>query len=313
MAPTRPPHDASAANAAGGRPPRGPRGAGARYPQQTVSPTDRWESRLAAVAEALDRPLSDVGREALQAEIEAVYREADALSVASARVRDRAAELARRWHLVTGTPAAATPVRVDHLGASTYVEKGWSRLAQGDASGAEEAFRLALALAPGSPDTEVLLAWALGQRGRGAEAHRLLAGVLAQAPHHPLALATLGYVAMREGDLERAEALLRRATDSGADRKAALYAWFHLGVIARRRGALADAEVAFREALKLGPNLLQAWYELGRARWEAQHRPEAVSAWRAGVGAGKFNPWGRRCGSLLEQVEAGGAPVFEDA
>ncbi|MBU6365321.1 MAG: tetratricopeptide repeat protein [Gemmatimonadetes bacterium] len=277
----------------------------------------RWEARLAAVAEALERPLerplAGPGRAALQAELDAVHREADAMSAAAARLRDRAAELARRWQATASAASAGAPVRVDHLGASTFLEKGWSRLALGDAPAAEEAFRHALTLAPGSAEGEVLLAWALGHGGRTTEARQVLAGVLSRVPQHALALATLGYVALRDGDLDGAEALLRRAVAAGGDRKASLYAWFHLGVVARRRGALDAAEAAFGEALRQGPNLLQAWYERGRARWEAGQGRDAVAAWRAGAAAGKFNPWGRQCSELVDRVEAGEAPVFVDA
>lgn len=265
-----------------------------------------WAARLDLVAEALEHPLDEPRRAALKAEIAAVHREADALCQEAARLRERAAALAQRWQ------ATAGPVRVDHLGASTFLEKGWSRLALGDAEGAEEALRQALALAPGSVDAEVLLAWALGVRDRGTEARGLLADVLARVPGHPLALATLGLVALREGDLAGAEALLRDALAAGADRKAALYAWFHLGVVARRRGVLADAETAFGQALALGPNLLQAWYELGRARWEAGQALEAVGAWRTGAAANKFSPWGQRCGEVLARVEAGAPPHFQE-
>ncbi|MBU6367944.1 MAG: tetratricopeptide repeat protein [Gemmatimonadetes bacterium] len=273
----------------------------------------RWAARLAAVAEALERPVAGPGWAALQAELESVYREADAMSTAAARWRDRAAELAKRWQATAPAAAASAPVRVDHLGASTFLEKGWSRLALGDAPGAEEAFRHALALAPGSAEGEVLLAWALAHGGGLVDARQVLAGVLARLPQHALALATLGYVALREGDLDGAEELLRRAVAVGGDRKATLYAWFHLGVVARRRGALDDAEAAFSEALRQGPNLLQAWYERGRARWEAGLGGDAVAAWRTGAAAGKFNPWGRQCGELVHRVEAGEAPRFVDA
>jgi predicted TPR repeat methyltransferase len=110
--------------------------------------------------------------------------------------------------------------------------------------------------------------------------------------------------------LDVAEARLRAALAAGGDRKAAMYAWLHLGVVARRRGHRSEAEAAFQQALALGPNLLQGWYELGRARWEAGHALEAVGAWRSGAQASKFSPWGHRCSELLAVVEAGGTPEF---
>jgi tetratricopeptide (TPR) repeat protein len=69
-----------------------------------------------------------------------------------------------------------------------------------------------------------------------------------------------------------------------------------------------DAQGFFRQAIAMGPNMIEAYYELGRALWFAGDRDAARQAWRDGFGANKFNPWGKRCAELLETVEAGGAP-----
>jgi tetratricopeptide (TPR) repeat protein len=277
-----------------------------------VTGSPGWDARLALLADALEGPHSAARRAELRQAITALYREADAAAAAAVRAREQAAALAVRWQALPPAAAAsaAAPVRMDHLGASTFLEKGWSRLAQGDAAGAEEALRQALALAPGQADGEVLLGWALTLQERLGEARVLLDGVVARHPGHALALATQGLVALRGGALDEADACLRAAVAAGGDRKAAMYAWLHLGVVARRRGQLPEAESAFRQAVALGPNLLQGWYELGRARWEAGHALEAVGAWRSGAQASKFSPWGHRCSELLAVVEAGGTPVF---
>ena len=271
-----------------------------------------WDARLTLLADALEAPHSAARRAELRQAITALYREADAAAAAAVRARGQAAALAVRWQALPPTDAAsaAPPVRMDHLGASTFLEKGWSRLAQGDAAGAEEALRQALTLAPGQADGEVLLGWALALQERLGEARVLLQGVVARHPGHALALATQGLVALRGGALDEADACLRAAVAAGGDRKAAMYAWLHLGMLARRRGRFPEAESAFQQALTLGPNLLQGWYELGRARWEAGHALEAVGAWRSGAQASKFSPWGLRCSELLAVVEAGGTPLF---
>ena len=58
-------------------------------------------------------------------------------------------DLVRRWkeaHATTAPEfAAARPVvHADHIGASTFIEKGWSRLSLGDHEGAAQALRQAL-------------------------------------------------------------------------------------------------------------------------------------------------------------------------
>ena len=67
-----------------------------------------------------------------------------------------------------------------------------------------------------------------------------------------------------------------------------------------------DAETFFRKAIALGPNLIEAWYELGRALWLAGRQEDARQVWTDGHKANKFNPWGKRCRELLDVVAAGG-------
>jgi hypothetical protein len=69
-----------------------------------------------------------------------------------------------------------------------------------------------------------------------------------------------------------------------------------------------DAQTFFQKTLALGPNLIEAHYELGRARWFGGDRDGAQEAWRGGYAANKFNPWGKRCAEMLEIVAAGGEP-----
>jgi tetratricopeptide (TPR) repeat protein len=69
-----------------------------------------------------------------------------------------------------------------------------------------------------------------------------------------------------------------------------------------------DAENFFQKTLALGPNLIEAYFEMGRAYWFNDQRDEALDAWTRGFAANKFNPWGKRCGELLKTVEAGGEP-----
>jgi hypothetical protein len=69
-----------------------------------------------------------------------------------------------------------------------------------------------------------------------------------------------------------------------------------------------DAETFFRKALSLGPNLVEAYYHLGRARWFGGSPEKAKAAWREGMHANKFNPWGTRCAEILRLVDGGGSP-----
>ena len=69
-----------------------------------------------------------------------------------------------------------------------------------------------------------------------------------------------------------------------------------------------DAQSFFKKTLVLGPNLIEAYYELGRAHWFNEEKDEAKAMWQQGFTTNKFNPWGKKCAELLKVVEAGGEP-----
>lgn len=203
-------------------------------------------------------------------------------------------------------PGTTPPMRADHLGASTFIEKGWSLIALGDHAGAVAALTRALTLAPGDRHAEALLGWALMLHGRYDEALTVLSRVLAVEPENALARVNLGYVCLRKGIVGEAIEHLSRVLRDGSDRKAMLYANYYLGLVYLERGMFADAQAFFRQALTLGPNLHEASYDLGRAQWHAGDRDAARATWAAAAANGRLSAWGRRCGELLAAVDAGG-------
>lgn len=296
----------------------------------------RFAARHADIQAALASNPSATEREQLKRDIIALFKEVDAEVTLLTALKESVKQLASQWKSVdTGQPMAApstltanaasasapkaTPaarpaisMRVDHLGASTFVEKGWTKLSVGDASGAEVALRRALELAPGDNEAESLLGWALMLQQQYDTALLTFHNVLLRDPEHALARTNVGYICLRKQIYGEAIEHLSHAIRLDTDRKATLYAHLYLGMVYREREMFDDAEAFFRRALELGPNLLQAWYELGRARWFAKRPDDAKSAWREGAAANKFNPWGKRCAEMLAFVEAGGAPPRGD-
>jgi tetratricopeptide (TPR) repeat protein len=199
-------------------------------------------------------------------------------------------------------------VRVDHLGASTFVAKGWSAISMGEFARAEETLARALELSPDDPEGGALLGWALMGQGRLDEARDVCERVLARSPEYTLARVNLGYICLRRGEHVAAVEHLASVAREDPDRKAMLYATFYLGLVSLQRGVYDDAVGFFQRALELGPNLLEARYEMGRAQWLAGRHDAAREAWRAGATSGKFNAWGARCADVLERVEQGGEP-----
>jgi tetratricopeptide (TPR) repeat protein len=196
-------------------------------------------------------------------------------------------------------------MRADHLGASTYRDKGWSLIAAGDLAGAIAALRQALRLAPEEVEAEVMLGWALMLDERLDDALVVFGRVLSREPDHQMARVNLGYICLRRQIFGEAIEHLTRVLRGGADRKATLYANYYLGLVYLERGMFRDALPFLRQALALGPNLHEASYDLGRALWFAGEHEEARAAWRAAGSTGQSAPWALRCMELLQQVEAG--------
>jgi tetratricopeptide (TPR) repeat protein len=203
---------------------------------------------------------------------------------------------------------AVPAVRVDHIGASTFIEKGWSLISLGDYPGAFQALKKALSLSPGDVQAESLLGWAQMLNEDYDDALATFQQVLMKEPANSLARINVGYICLKKGIFGEAIEHLSKAIRLDNDKKATLYAHFYLGLVYQEREMFEDAQTFFEKTLRLGPNLIEAYYELGRARWFAGDRKGASATWSDGYKANKFNPWGKRCKETLELVAQGREP-----
>ncbi len=287
-------------------------------------------ARHAAIAARLDTMASQAEREAVKADIVALYKGIEQQIAELGVLKDEVKKLIERWKTAPGASAngtsapppagAAAPsnapqfvgekpkVHADHLGASTFIEKGWSRISLGDYTGAETALQKALSLSPNDPQSESLLGWAQMYQEKYDDALLNFQKVLMRQPANALARINVGYICLKKGIFGEAIEHLSKAIRLDNDRKASLYAHFYLGLVYLEREMYDDAQTFFRKTIALGPNLTEAYYELGRAHWFNGERNEAIQAWRDGFAANKFSPWGKRCAETLSTVEAGGAP-----
>ena len=264
----------------------------------------------------LDASPDEAARLVIKEQIIALFR---AVEVAESRVASLKASvksLAESWRQADGRPPAgphrsSASQRVDHLGASTYVEKGWSRLAIGDAVAAEEALQKALLLAPGSSEAESLLGWAQMMQEQYDVALLTFHNVLLREPQNALARTNVGYICLRKKIYGEAIEHLSRAIRLDNDPKATLYAHLYLGLVYLEREMYDDARLFFDKVLALGPNMLQAYYEAGRAYWFSGDAAAARATGRTGAAANKFNPWGKRCADVLAAVDRGEEPPRE--
>jgi tetratricopeptide (TPR) repeat protein len=295
------------------------------------SALDAFRARHDALGIRLAAPSAAGELDALKSEIGALFKAVDQQIAQLTGLREDVLKLVESWKQLKAAqraqpgPAAqpaqpAQPslapqfiaekplVHADHIGASTFIEKGWSKISAGDYGGAEAVLRQALQLSPDDLKAESLLGWAEMLQDRFDEALLCFQKVLAREPQNSLARVNVGYICLKKGVFGEAIEHLSRAIRLDNDKKATLYAHFYLGLVYLERDMFEDAQTFFENTLKLGPNLIEAYYELGRAYWSNNRREDALATWHAGFAANKFNPSGKRCADALKAVEEGGQP-----
>jgi len=272
--------------------------------------------QCAALNERLAGPEAAYELDALKAQIGALYRAAEQELAALTAVRDEIKQLIDQWKSIKSTQPSFAPefsgerpmVHADHIGASTFIEKGWSRISLGDYDGAEQALTKALDLSPDDPQAESLLGWALMLQEKYDDALMTFQKVLVREPQNSLARVNVGYICLKKHIFGEAIEHLSRAIRLDNDKKATLYAHFYLGLVYLERDMFEDAQTFFQKTIALGPNLIEAYFELGRAYWFNGQRDEAIETWTTGHATNKFSPWGKRCVEVLATVADGGEP-----
>ena len=283
-----------------------------------------FRARFRAIESRVDAARSGPEREAVKRDIIALFKGVEASVGELTRLREEIRGLVDRYKQAATSepqapssapaPAAQAPhftgsrpaVHQDHIGASTFIEKGWSLISLGDYPGAIQALTRALALSPADVQGQSLLGWAQMLSEQYDDALATFSKVLMAEPANALARINVGFICLRKGIFGEAIEHLSKAIRLDNDRKATLYAHYYLGLVYFEREMYEDAETFFRKTLQLGPNLIEAWFELGRTLWFAGDRERAVEAWTDGHKANKFNPWAKRCKEMLDLASSGG-------
>jgi tetratricopeptide (TPR) repeat protein len=273
-------------------------------------------SRRDALDARLDAPGAAAELDALKGDIGALFKAVEQDIAELTALREDVLRLVEKWKGVKKGGASLAPefsgekpaIRADHIGASTFTDKGWNKISLGDYAGAELALVRALELSPDDPQAESLLGWALMLQDKFDDALLTFQKVLVREPQNALARINVGYICLKKRIFGEAIEHLSRAIRLGNDKKATLYAHFYLGLVYFERDMFEDAQTFFEKTIALGPNLIEAYYELGRAFWFNGQRDQALETWKAGAAANKFNPWGKRCAETLEKVADGGEP-----
>jgi len=275
------------------------------------------ETELEAIRLLLEVPGALEDRDGVRRRIVALFRRTDAALEELTALKEQIRMLVDRYKTARdGDRAAAPPgpqsvtrepaIREDHIGASTYIEKGWSLIAVGDHVGAIAALTHATELAPNDLQGHALLGWAQMLNAEYDAALGTFSLVLSREPNNALARVNVGYICLKKRIYGEAIEHLSRVLRVDGDRKATLYAHYYLGLVYFERGMHADAEGFLRKAVALGPNLIEAYYDLGRALWHGGKPEEARAVWQAGIAANRHTPWAIRCQEMLDLLVSGG-------
>ena len=273
-------------------------------------------SEYDTIARKLERASGAAEREAVKRDIIAYFQQVDSLIADLTELKQDIRKLVDGYKRRSASEAQASApdfdvrpaVQADHLGASTFIEKGWSLISLGDYTAAVQALQKALQLSPGDTQAASLLGWAQMLHEDYDDALGTFQKVLTKEPGNSLARINVGYICLKKRIFGEAIEHLSKAIRLDNDKKATLYAHFYLGLVYLQREMYEDAETFFQKALTLGPNLVEAYYELGRAYWWAGDHDRAKQTWRQGFKANQFNPWGKKCEEMLELVLQGQEP-----
>lgn len=281
----------------------------------TEDPLAGLRHEFAALSARVDAAPAGAERQTVKREIIAYFKRVDGTLGELTALKEQIRGLVEQYkQLAVDAEGGAAPqfsgarpvLQADHLGASTFVEKGWSLISLGDFAGAIQSLDKALALSPEDIQALALLGWAQMLSEAYDEALGTFSKVLMREPANALARVNVGYICLKKQIFGEAIEHLSKAIRLDNDRKATLYANFYLGLVYQEREMYEDAEAFFRKALALGPNLIEAYFELGRSLWFVGRTDEARQVWTDGHKANKFNPWGKRCRELLDHAVAGG-------
>ena len=279
-----------------------------------MDPVAGFRERYRELEQRLDAAPSGADREALKRDIIEFFKRIDGTLGELTQIKEEIRGLVDRYKQLGSTTegpqapqftGARPAVKDDHLNASSFIEKGWSLISLGDYAGAIQALEKALSLSPGATQALSLLGWAQMLSENYDEALGTFSKVLMKEPANSLARINVGYICLKKRIFGEAIEHLSKAIRLDNDRKATLYAHYYLGLVYLEREMFEDAQTFFRKTLGLGPGLVEAWFELGRALWFGGDHDGAKQAWADGIKANKFNPWARRCKELLDLAAAG--------
>ncbi len=181
----------------------------------------------------------------------------------------------------------------------TLIDRGWNYIASGDYENAQKVLGDALKKAPGNIQVMKLLGWAHMYSEKFDDALLLYQKVLNSVPDDAMARNNLGYICYKKKIFGEAIEHLSKVIKEGKDMNALLYANYYLGLVYFEREMYDDAVHFFNEALKVGPNLMEAKYYLGLSYYAEGDKNRGVEIWEQMVKSNPNNRWSERAKEKL--------------
>ncbi len=189
------------------------------------------------------------------------------------------------------------------LDLATLLDRAWNLIVMEDYDEAIKTLRKALDIDPKNIKSLGFMGLALMDKGLYDDAMLYLQQVLCIEPDNPFALNNLGYVCFKKGIWGEAIEHLVKAAKQTKDRMASLYANFYLGLVYYERSMLSDAVRFFKEALKLGPNLQEAYYYLGLSEMKQYEFEKAVVYFKKCIEIDSESRYSELCKEEIKKIE----------
>jgi tetratricopeptide (TPR) repeat protein len=200
------------------------------------------------------------------------------------------------------------------LDLATLLDRAWNLIVMDDHDEAIMVLKKVINIDPQNMRGMGLMGLALMNKQQYDDAMLYLQRVLVIEPENAFALNNLGYICYKKGIWGEAIEHLCNAARQQKDRTAALYANYYLGLVYYERSMIPDAIKFFEEAVKLGPNLQEAYYYLGLSEVKRFEFKRAVGYFEKCIKADPASKYGKLSREEIKKVKplTDAGKTFED-
>uniref|UniRef100_A0A7V3VV02 Tetratricopeptide repeat protein n=1 Tax=candidate division WOR-3 bacterium TaxID=2052148 RepID=A0A7V3VV02_UNCW3 len=193
------------------------------------------------------------------------------------------------------------------LDIATLLDRAWNLIVVEEYDDAMYVLKKAIEIDPKNIRALGLCGLVLMNKEMYDEAMLYFQKVLLIEPDNPFALNNLGYICYKKGIWGEAIEHLSKVARQTKDRTAKLYANFYLGLVYYERGMVSDGIKFFEEAIKIGPNLQEAYYYLGLSELKRYEFRKAVEYFEKCIKIDNDSKYGKLAQEEVEKIK----PIIE--